>query len=123
MVSPLSRCNTILSPKIGLISGKGPCVPAEFRAKTWAMALECGAAKIPTAIAQTKMRLVIIMVLAPERQLPAASLKTQIRAEKFHHMILKAIRHCTGVSAMVDLKAVRNSIVVQQVMQLPRIHP
>jgi hypothetical protein len=88
------------------------------------MALECGAAKIPTAIAQTRMRLVIIIgSRPPARQLPAARLKTQIRAEKFHHMILEAIRHGTRVSAMVDLKVVRNSIVVQQIMQLSRIHP
>jgi hypothetical protein len=44
--------------------------------------------------------------------------KTEILAEKWQYVILKPIRNGTGVSSLVDLKAVLDAICVQNIMQL-----
>src|ERR1035441_10771690 len=51
----------------------------------------------------------------------AARLKTEILAEKRHHVILKAVSHGAGVRARIDFKAVRDSILVENIMQLAGI--
>src|SRR5208337_80487 len=52
-----------------------------------------------------------------ELPLPAARLKTEILAEKLHHMILETIGYFTRVCARVQFEAVRDSILVKDAMQ------
>ena len=46
----------------------------------------------------------------------AIGLKTQIFAEKRQDMILKPVRDRAGVGARIDLKAVRDSVLIQNVV-------
>lgn len=58
-----------------------------------------------------------ILPIAEVRGLTAAGLRAEVLAEELHHMILKAVSHGAGVRAGIDLKAVRDSILVQNVVQ------
>ena len=51
-------------------------------------------------------------------KLSAVCLKTKTPAEKGDHVILETVGHFARVSALIDFEAVRNSVLVQQVMQL-----
>lgn len=42
-------------------------------------------------------------------------------AEKGHYVILKTVRHSTGVRACIDFKGIRNAVSVEHVVQLRRI--
>ena len=53
--------------------------------------------------------------------LVAARLKAKILAEERHHVILEAIRHGAGVRAVIHLKAVRDSVFIENVVQLAGI--
>ena len=57
-------------------------------------------------------------VLTCYRVLTAALGEAEILAEERHHMILKSIGDGAGVRAGVDLKAVRDSVVVENIVQL-----
>lgn len=59
----------------------------------------------------------------PQDKLPAVRLEAKIRAEKRHHMILEAIRDRAGVSALIDLKAISDSVLIQDVVELTCIGP
>jgi len=52
---------------------------------------------------------------------PAIGAKAEILAKERHDVILDAISHSAGVSAGIDFKTVRDSIFVENVMQLRRI--
>src|SRR5579875_553913 len=47
--------------------------------------------------------------------------KAQIPAEEWQYVVLKAIGHRAGVGSVVDLEAVCDSVVVENVMQLPGV--
>lgn len=47
--------------------------------------------------------------------------EAQILTEERQHMILEPIGDCAGVRARVDLKAVCDSVVIQNGMQLPGV--
>src|ERR1035441_2585947 len=51
----------------------------------------------------------------------AARLKTEILAEERHNVILKAVSHGAGVRARIDFEAVRDSVLVENIMQLAGI--
>jgi hypothetical protein len=48
-------------------------------------------------------------------------MKTKILAEEGDHVILKTISHLTRVSALIHLEAVRDSVPIENVMQLAGI--
>jgi hypothetical protein len=50
--------------------------------------------------------------------LAATRLRTEIPAEKLHHMILESVSHPTRVGALIHLEAVRDSILIKDFMQL-----
>jgi hypothetical protein len=45
-------------------------------------------------------------------------LKAEVLAEERHHMVLEAISHRAGVSALVLFEAVRDAVPVENVVQL-----
>ena len=51
-------------------------------------------------------------------KLLAVRLKTEILAKKRHHVILKADSHRTGVSAVILLEAIRDSVLIKHIVQL-----
>ena len=63
-----------------------------------------------------------ILPNAEARGLTAAGLRAEVLAEELHHMILKAVSHGAGVCAGIDFKAVRDSILVENVVQFAGIH-
>jgi hypothetical protein len=61
----------------------------------------------------------------PETLLTSLStllVKTEMLAEELQHMILKAIGNLAGVSSLVLLKAIRDSILIKHVMQFGCVH-
>jgi len=55
------------------------------------------------------------------KSLLAAGIKTEILAEERHHVVLESVGYRTGVSSVIDLKAMRDSIPVQNLVELCRI--
>ena len=55
------------------------------------------------------------------KSLLAAGIKTEILAEERHHVVLESVGYRTGVSSVIDLKAMRDSISVQNLVELCRI--
>jgi hypothetical protein len=53
----------------------------------------------------------------------AACLKAKILAEKWHHVNLEVISHFTGVSAWINFGLVRDSILIENIMQFAGINP
>ena len=51
----------------------------------------------------------------------ATCLKTQILAEERHYMVLKTIGDLARVRAGIDFKAVRNPVLVENIVQLFRV--
>ena len=55
--------------------------------------------------------------------LPAIVARTEIAIEELHHVILKAIGYRAGVRTVVDLKAIGESVIVQDIVQLAGVEP
>ena len=51
----------------------------------------------------------------------AVGLKAEILAEEWHHVILKTVSHCARVRTGINLEAVRDSILVQNIVELAGI--
>jgi indole-3-glycerol phosphate synthase len=56
------------------------------------------------------------------QQLSAVLLSTKILTEKGNHNILDAASHSAGVRALVEFKAVRDSICIEDIMQFAGIN-
>ena len=113
MVFTLPRCNTMLSPKIGLTNGSGlAAASGAFWAK--ARRLRCkqkcnrndNDESVPVNHEWKNLNLL------------ATCLKAKILAEKRHHVILEAISDLARVSAGINLEAVRDSILIEHIVQL-----
>ena len=61
------------------------------------------------------------MLVIDQGWLVTAVAGTQILAEERHHVILEADRHGAGVGAGIDLEAVGDAVVVEDVVQLAGI--
>ena len=53
----------------------------------------------------------------------AVRLKTEILAEERQHIVLEANRDRAGVRAGIDLESIRDSVAIQDVVELGRIEP
>ena len=72
---------------------------------------------------RTRIGVMRLLIVSPRwvesvSQLPTVFGKAEILAEKWQHVVLESIGHRTGVCAGVDLKAVCDSVVIQDLVQL-----
>src|ERR1017187_4625781 len=51
-----------------------------------------------------------------------ARLEAQVLAEEWHHVVLEAIGDGAGVRAVIELKSVRDAVLVEHFVQLDGIH-
>lgn len=63
----------------------------------------------------------VISGAASERGSLAVFSKAEILAEEWHHMILKTIRHSARVRAVIDRKAVRDAVAVENFVYLAHV--
>ena len=70
-----------------------------------------------SVVVELGQELVLPSPCAPSVRLPTVGLKAEIFAKERHHMILEAVRHGAGMRPRINFKAVRNSIVIQNLMQ------
>src|ERR1019366_9446222 len=54
---------------------------------------------------------------------PASATETQILAEERHDMVLEPVGYGAGVSALIDLERISNTITIENVMQLAGTGP
>lgn len=62
------------------------------------------------------------MRVGPTHSLLAACFKAKILVKEWHHMVLKAVCHCARVGAVINLKAIRDSILIENIVELARIN-
>ena len=81
----------------------------------------CRTVKFPSRTIPAEFVKIPVRMRNTSYLLPATCLKTKILVEKRHHMVLEAIRNFTGMSARINFEAVRDSILVENVMQFAGI--